>query len=651
MKQYYIKGLKVCCLFLLFIFILFFGARNFILHAVIQKKIATISEKFNTQIEIKSADFKGISGLLVQGITVAPSNSDTLIRIDSVFLKVRIWPLLRGKIRFSNLTIQNVAVHLVKQKGYSNFTKFLKRKSPEAVDTNALKKTNYKEIAEKLFVTLFDILPAELLCTNTKIKIESDSLSLQIHVPKLAISENKFATRIDFIENAQTLSWIAEGTILSDLRKSKLKIYPYNSSNTQFPILKQKWKLQLGFDTLKMNLEGVNFTDDEVHFYGDISLLMLRLNHWRISPNNVIINKQRLNFECKIGANYFMLDSSSSITYNKVTYQPFAKFQVYPSRQLQLDAKMAECNAQDFFESFPIGLFENIEQLKVSGTVNYRLHFFIDTKHPDDLEFSSYLAKNKFKILDFGKCPLVKLNGEFMYTAYEKGKPMRSFMVGSSNPNYTPILSVAELLKSAVLTSEDGNFYSHSGFNEDAFKHAISANFKEGRFARGGSTISMQLVKNVFLTRNKTVARKVEEALLVWLIENNRITSKERMYEVYLNIIEWGPNIYGIGEASKFYFAKSPSELSLAESIFLAMIVPRPKAFKYNFDVDGKLRESVASYYSLVAAHMLKRGIINEEQIANLVPSIELKGAAKLQVLVKDSLVNDTIPEEFILGD
>lgn len=651
MKQYYIKLLKICCLFLLFIFILFFGARNFILHAIIQKRIASISEKFNTQIEIKSADFKGINGLLVQGIILAPSKNDTLVKIDSVFLKVRIWPLLRGKIRFSNLTVQTVAVHLVKHKDYSNFTKFLKRSDTLVVDTNNLKKANYNEIAEKLFVTLFDVIPAELLCSNTQVKIESDSLNLQILVPKLAISENKFATRIDFIENAQTLSWIAEGTILADSRKSKLKIYPYNSSNTQFPILKQKWNLQLGFDTLKMNLEGVNFTENEVHFYGDISLLMLRLNHWRISPNNVIINKQRLNFDCKIGANYFMLDSSSSITYNKVSYQPFAKFQVYPTRQLQLDAKLAECNAQDFFESFPSGLFENIEQLKVSGTVNYRLHFFIDTKYPDDLEFSSYLGKNKFKILDFGKCPIAKLNGAFMYTAYEKGKPMRSFMVGSSNPSYTPINAVSEFLKSALLTSEDGNFYTHNGFNEEAFKRSISANFKEGRFARGGSTISMQLVKNVFLTRNKTVARKVEEALLVWLIENNRIASKERMYEVYLNIIEWGPAIYGIGEASHYYFAKSPSELSLAESIFLAMIVPRPKAFKYNFDTDGKLRESVASYYSLVSAHMLKKGSINEEQKANLVPSIELKGAAKSLVLVKDSLVSDTIPEEFMLGD
>jgi membrane peptidoglycan carboxypeptidase len=79
---------------------------------------------------------------------------------------------------------------------------------------------------------------------------------------------------------------------------------------------------------------------------------------------------------------------------------------------------------------------------------------------------------------------------------------------------------------------------------------------KTKKFSRGASTISMQLIKNVFLTREKTVSRKLEEILLVYILENNRIVSKERMLEVYFNIIEWGPNVYGIGEASRFYFRK-----------------------------------------------------------------------------------------------
>jgi membrane peptidoglycan carboxypeptidase len=162
----------------------------------------------------------------------------------------------------------------------------------------------------------------------------------------------------------------------------------------------------------------------------------------------------------------------------------------------------------------------------------------------------------------------------------------------------------------------------------------------------------MQLVKNVFLTRNKTIARKVEEALIVWLIESNNIASKERMYEVYLNIIEWGPGIYGAGEASAYYFNKKAADLTLAESIYLAMIVPRPKWFKYNFDESGKLKPHVADFYRIIANHLVRKEIITEEQKLTLLPAIDLTGPAKELILIKDSLAVDSLeiaPIELLL--
>ena len=175
----------------------------------------------------------------------------------------------------------------------------------------------------------------------------------------------------------------------------------------------------------------------------------------------------------------------------------------------------------------------------------------------------------------------------------------------------------------------------------DAFRESIITNIKERKFAMGGSTISMQLVKNVFLNRNKTIARKIEEALLVWLIENQGLSTKERMFEVYLNIIEWGPLIYGANEAARFYFKKDASKLTLAESIFLASIIPRPKWFKYNFTETGHLREFQAAYFSLLSEKMLTRGLITQHDYDQLVPDVELKGAARL--LLKK---NETIPSD-----
>ena len=225
----------------------------------------------------------------------------------------------------------------------------------------------------------------------------------------------------------------------------------------------------------------------------------------------------------------------------------------------------------------------------------------------------------------------------------EKGYAVKSFLVGPSNPSFTSLPEISPYLVNAVMTSEDGNFFSHNGFNEEAFRKSIVENYKKKRFARGGSTISMQLVKNVFLTRNKTISRKLEEAMIVWLLENNRLVSKERMLEVYFNIIEWGPGIYGVAEASFYYFKKRPSELSLEESIFLAMIVPRPKAFKYYFYAEGKLKEPYFGYFRLISGLLIKKGIIQETEKIEAPNQLVLSGAAKELVIVPDTLGIDSL--------
>ncbi|MFM9029027.1 MAG: biosynthetic peptidoglycan transglycosylase, partial [Bacteroidota bacterium] len=183
---------------------------------------------------------------------------------------------------------------------------------------------------------------------------------------------------------------------------------------------------------------------------------------------------------------------------------------------------------------------------------------------------------------------------------------------------FTPLSSIAPVFISSVMGSEDSHFFSHEGFNEDAFRKSIIENYKAGRFIRGGSTISMQLVKNVFLTRKKTLARKLEEALIVWMIESERLVTKERMLEVYLNIIELGPGIYGVGEASRYYFDKRPSDLELNESLFLATILPLPRAYRIHFDEHGAMKPFMAERFKAVSEKLLRKGMITTEQFEGL---------------------------------
>jgi membrane peptidoglycan carboxypeptidase len=134
----------------------------------------------------------------------------------------------------------------------------------------------------------------------------------------------------------------------------------------------------------------------------------------------------------------------------------------------------------------------------------------------------------------------------------------------------------------------------------------------------------------------------VEEAFLVWLIESNNLCTKERIFEVYLNIIELGPGVYGVKNASRFYFDKDPDELSLSESIFLASLLPHPKWFKYSFDTSGNLKPYLADYYRVVSNFMLKKNLITEDEYSRIEPRVELKGPAKAIVIP-----TDTVPEEY----
>ena len=154
----------------------------------------------------------------------------------------------------------------------------------------------------------------------------------------------------------------------------------------------------------------------------------------------------------------------------------------------------------------------------------------------------------------------------------------------------------------------------------------------------------MQLVKNIFLTREKTISRKLEEILLVYILENNRISTKERMLEVYFNIIEWAPDVYGIGEASQFYFQKKPIDLTLKECLFLATIIPSPKKFMFNFDENGNLKSSADRRQEFIKKIMIKKGLIANDSIPQS-NSLIISGKARklLNIKVKDSVAVDSL--------
>lgn len=203
--------------------------------------------------------------------------------------------------------------------------------------------------------------------------------------------------------------------------------------------------------------------------------------------------------------------------------------------------------------------------------------------------------------------PLADPRSSIVITVRDWKDNEHPFVVGPRNPDWTPIASVPASLKKAVIAAEDANFYAHEGVDYEAIKEAIKTDIQKGRFVRGGSTITQQLAKNLFLSREKTVSRKIKEYVLARRIDDR--LSKSRILELYLNLAELGPMVYGVGHASRYYFGKPVDALTVRESAFLASMLPGPKVYNPYRNLDRVIGRSDRILRRMAAAHM-----INEEE-------------------------------------
>jgi monofunctional biosynthetic peptidoglycan transglycosylase len=147
--------------------------------------------------------------------------------------------------------------------------------------------------------------------------------------------------------------------------------------------------------------------------------------------------------------------------------------------------------------------------------------------------------------------------------------------------NYVKLDDISPYVLHAVIVSEDGSFYSHKGFDWHEMKESFTANLSAGGIRRGGSTLTQQLAKNVFLDKEKSIWRKLKEAYLASAIEHH--FDKKTILEKYLNVVEFGPELYGIKPAAQRYFHKSPAQLHPLEAAWLAFLLPNPKGYSKSF--------------------------------------------------------------------
>jgi len=259
--------------------------------------------------------------------------------------------------------------------------------------------------------------------------------------------------------------------------------------------------------------------------------------------------------------------------------------------------------------AIPRDLLDEVTGFSWSGQIGGRARVRVDSRDIDATRLDLDVADG----CEFQTVPpladLRRFQQPFLHRVHEPDGTWFEMTTGPGTGNWTSIYAMSPYFVHAVLAHEDASFFSHHGFAPWAIREALIKNLREGRYVLGASTITMQLAKNLFLHREKTLARKVQEVLLTWWLES--AMEKRDILELYFNVIEFGPGIYGIRNGAWYYFRCQPADLTPAQSAFLASILPAPKLYHGQYE-RGSLSQSLTNRVSRLLTHMHARQRIDQ---------------------------------------
>lgn len=345
--------------------------------------------------------------------------------------------------------------------------------------------------------------------------------------------------------------------------------------------------------TLNGNLDEGEFNIGRIYYKNKIDAqfvsILKKKNKFEWDAEILQIMDERLSSEPVIfeNINGEILISGKKIE-GKIKEIPF-NFQIDFNSKIEINLKLEKTNCEDVINFLPWGIKGEITRSWVSGNLSIASTILYDQENPinSNVDLKVKNGCKKWKLpKEFN---LKNFYTEFKHTIHTSDGKTKEVLMGPNTENWVPISSINSNLIDAIITCEDPSFGNHNGVIPLALEISLEDNLKSGSFKRGGSTIPMQLAKNLWLGREKTISRKIQELFLaMWITQE---MDEIKIIELYLNIIEFGPDIYGIGPATKFYFGKHPASLTLAESAFLASILPNPN--KQRFNSNGKLNSLI----------------------------------------------------------
>ncbi|NUP09487.1 MAG: transglycosylase domain-containing protein, partial [Polyangiaceae bacterium] len=294
--------------------------------------------------------------------------------------------------------------------------------------------------------------------------------------------------------------------------------------------------------------------------------------------------------------------------------------------RLRLDATyevpLVPCQA--LVDAAPQGLLPTVAGMRLAGSFSLKGTAKFDTEKLDKTYAVQWDTASTCRVTEApAMVDVARFKKAFKRVVYSpRGERNVEIETGPGTGAWARYGAISRHMELAVISFEDGRFSRHEGFDAEAIRNSIRENLRKWQFVRGASTISMQLAKNLYLERDKLLGRKIEEAFLTLYLE--QALTKEQIIELYLNVVEFGPNVYGVQAASQHYFRTEPSSLSLSQAFYLASLLPNPH--KEHFGAGGALSPGWLKLLRTVMKHANKVRRLTDEELEQGLSEIPVRG-------------------------
>lgn len=483
-------------------------------------------------------------------------------------------------------------------------------------------KNFYKEL-KKVIDRVFHLVPEELTASQLNISVELKNSKTILFISSVSFKEKGYKIALSLQTLIPSQEFLLEGKI--DKRARELTLEKLSGTSSRIQVFLGGTTLTVCYEKLQASAQFTFYKHNPYRIYCTLAANDLEFQNDHFADRRMKISN--LAFDCwaEMDDKSFKILESSTGAFNAFTFSFYLEHLVVEENLFEIGFGFEDMNPKDILRSFPFFSYKELYELEASGNLSFIMQFLFKLDDPlHHLLTAECITSNL--ILKYPEhFKISQLHQAFTHQIYIENRVVHELQLHKGHPSFVSFDQLPLHLINTILCTEDKNFFEHKGIDRIFFGYAMALNLSKKKFVRGGSTLTMQVVRNLFLNHNKTIFRKIEEIILAWLLENYFNLSKERILEIYFNIIEFAPSIYGIKQASSFYFSKSPQDLTLTEALLFSYMIPRPKHF-FNALINQSplLKKNLSKHLIYYANVLIEKKYISKETFEEILPETEL---------------------------